>query len=396
MRLISDNKKYYFYAASIFLSRGLEYLILLVAPLVLSKQNYGDFEFYKRAIEFSSTILVFGLPTLMITYSKSNQSKTYLLLFSVLIILFLGAMTAPVLYFINYTFLLIPILFYSLFFSNGILQMYFLVAKGSNAASLFKILVSIIFYFGVYLGITYTKQPEQAFVTSGSFLFPFGLATLGYLIYSLKPKWGVLLKYFSLFKKLLISSATVVISTISNMMFMYSDIFILKLLSPNPSLEIADYSFVLNITNTIILIPMTLVQVDIEKIKNADYLWLKRYRKKNLLSIIVFSVFIVFLYVLLTKTYYKAFEDTGLLFIILFVGKFLQANSVFLGTQILIKKYFLENLKINLMTMLFNIVASYLFYQKLGLLGIAAVSMFSLIIRYILLSFYFNKMQSKK
>jgi hypothetical protein len=44
---------------------------------MLSKQDYGELEFYKRIIEFSSTILVFGLPTLLVTYSKSYRSKTY-------------------------------------------------------------------------------------------------------------------------------------------------------------------------------------------------------------------------------------------------------------------------------------------------------------------------------
>ena len=129
---IKGHKKYLFYGSSILFSRGVEYLILFFAPLMLSKQDYGELEFYKRIIEFSSTILVFGLPTLLVTYSKSYRSKTYLLIFSLVVIISLSMLTIPFLYYLNYLFLLIPILFYAIFFSNGVLQMYFLVAKGSN------------------------------------------------------------------------------------------------------------------------------------------------------------------------------------------------------------------------------------------------------------------------
>lgn len=50
-------------------------------------------------------------------------------------------------------------------------------------------------------------------------------------------------------------------------MFMYSDIFVITLLSTQVNKEIADYSFPLNIANALLIIPFTLVQVDIEKIK---------------------------------------------------------------------------------------------------------------------------------
>ena len=35
------HKKYFFYGCSILFSRGVEYLILFFAPLMLSKQDYG-------------------------------------------------------------------------------------------------------------------------------------------------------------------------------------------------------------------------------------------------------------------------------------------------------------------------------------------------------------------
>ena len=52
------------------------------------------------------------------------------------------------------------------------------------------------------------------------------------------------------------------------MMFLYTDILVIKVLSNNANLDIANYSFSLNISNVLVLIPLTLVQVDIEKLKN--------------------------------------------------------------------------------------------------------------------------------
>ena len=96
-------------------------------------------------------------------------------------------------------------------------------------------------------------------------------------------------------------------------------------------------------------------------------------------------------YFVFINTFYEAYKDTIILFLILFVGKIIQSNSVFLGTQVLIKKYFTENLKINLITVTFNVIASYLFYLKFGLLGIAFISVLSLAMRYIALMFYYKK-----
>jgi O-antigen/teichoic acid export membrane protein len=168
---------------------------------------------------------------------------------------------------------------------------------------------------------------------------------MGWLIYSLKPKIKIFFKYLKLFKKLLISSSTLVISTIANMMFMYSDIFIVKILSPNPSIEIANFSFVLNITNMIILIPMTLVQVDIEKIKKESYDWLQGYRKKTFIYTSAFSIFIMLGYFILINTFYEAYKDTMILFLILFVGKIIQSNSVFFGNTSFNQEIFHRKLK---------------------------------------------------
>jgi len=243
----------------------------------------------------------------------------------------------------------------------------------------------------VLLLILYSDEPVFAFVESAYYLLPIGMILIIWLIKSLKFRLNVFFKYFKLFKKLLVSSSTLVVSTMASMMFMYTDIFIVKFLSSSPSLEIANFSFILNITNMIVIVPMTLIQVDIEKIKEAGEEWLKGYRKKTLMYILMFAMVVTLCYVVLINSYYAAFSDTLILFVILIVGKIIQSHSVFLGTQILIKKYFSANLKINLVTVTFNIVSSYFCYLKFGLIGLAFMSTFSLFLRYLLLRYFYKK-----
>ena len=110
-------------------------------------------------------------------------------------------------------------------------------------------------------------NPEYSFVYVNYILLPPFLLGFLYFFYKrglLKLK---LIKYWRLFKKLILGSFSIVISNFVNITFLYMDILIIKLLSENENVEIADYSFSLNISNALLLIPLTLVQVDIEKLK---------------------------------------------------------------------------------------------------------------------------------
>ena len=132
--------KYLFYASSIIVSRGLEYFVLFYAALYLSKDAYGELEFYKKIIELGAVGLAFGLPSLLLTYTKSQNSKTYLNLLGVLFVLMLSIILIPVLWILDYQFLIIPILFHAIFFNNGIIPLFFITNFGSNKASLYKII----------------------------------------------------------------------------------------------------------------------------------------------------------------------------------------------------------------------------------------------------------------
>lgn len=383
--------KYFFYASSIIVSRGLEYFVLFYAALYLSKDAYGELEFYKKVIELLAVVLAFGLPSLLLTYTKSKNSKVYLNALAHFFIAFMALVVFPILWIFNYQFLIIPILFHAIFFNNGVMSVFFITQLGSNKASIYKTVTSFLFYTGVFLLLLFNPEPQKAFVVVNYYLIGIGALFSIIIFRKYQIKRSLLKGYFKLFKNLLISSLSLVVSNFANVMFLYTDIMILKLISNTPNVEIANYSFALNITNMIILIPMTLVQVDIEKFKKESHGWLQLYRKKIFIYTSAFSMLIMLGYFVLINTFYEAYKDTIILFLILFVGKIIQSNSVFLGTQVLIKKYFTENLKINLITVTFNVIASYLFYLKFGLLGIAFISVLSLAMRYMALMFYYKK-----
>ena len=380
---LKSNKKYIFYALSIVLSRGLEYFVLFYAALYLSKNSYGELEFYKKLIELLAVGLAFGLPSLLLTYTKSKNSKIYLNILSFIFITVLAAITLPILWIFEYQFLVIPILFHAIFFNNGVMPVFFITKLGSNKASLYKSATSFLFYTGVFLILLFHPEPPKAFVIVNYYLIGFGIIFLIILFKKYDIKLNILKKYFSLFKKLLLSSLTLVVSNFANIMFLYTDIMILKLISNTPNTDIADYSFALNIANMLILIPLTMVQVDIEKIKNS--INVKELNHKIVKFLLAFIALIILGYLFLINTFYNDYKETVYVFLIILFAKFFQSMSVIHGAMILIKKKFKINLGINLSILFLNIVLSYVLYTVFDVLGIALASLLTLIIRFNLL-----------
>lgn len=382
-------KRYLLYGSSIFLTRGLEYIVLLLAPLYLTKEDYGNLEFYKKFIELGGTILSFGLPTLILSYTKSIESKKYFTLISFIFITLLTVIISPFFYAFNIITLLIPVYFHSIFFNNGIIAPYTLVNYGSNYASYYKVLVSSLFYFIVLYFVFYGDRPELSFVNVNYILLPVFLIFIGYFINGGNIILVKLKRYWSLIKKLLINSFTLVLSNFANMMFLYADIMIIKLFSKN-SVDLADYSFALNISNAMILIPMTLVQVDIEKLKKESY-YFSILNKKIILLVILVALVQIALFVALTNTFFENYKSAFTVFIIIIIAKVFQSISVLYGAQVIIKKMFFENLLVNIIALFSNIFLSYFLYPNIGLFGVALASAISLIIRYILLIYIKRK-----
>src|SRR5690606_316421 len=80
------DKKYIYYGGSIDLSRGLEYVVRFFAAGYLGKEDYGQLVFYKKIIEVGSSVLAFGFPALILSYTKSKESKIYFYLLSLIFV----------------------------------------------------------------------------------------------------------------------------------------------------------------------------------------------------------------------------------------------------------------------------------------------------------------------
>ncbi len=380
--------RYLYYGGSIVVSRGLEYIVLFFAAHFLAKEDYGELEFYKKAVEIGSNILAFGFPALILSYTKSDESKIYFYWLSVFFVLGLGLLLLVAGIFNPIAILLVlTMVFYALFFSGGIAQSFQIVHLGSNFASIYKIVVSVLFY-GSVLGLVYFWEIKgQAYLFPSVLLLPLALLYAYMDFRRVGIVWDKVSKYWQLFKKLLLSSFTLVVSNFANLLFLYTDILVIKWLSSSANLEIADFSFALNVAGILLIISMTLIQVDIEKLKvNAAFLHALNI-KIVVLTLIVSVLLIVGYYVLITH-FFEQFGATFWLFLIILMGKFCLTVSNLFGTYLVILKKFTLNLNINLVFLLANIVCCILGYQAFGLIGLAVSSSVMLALRLGVLMFF--------
>lgn len=378
------HKRYLIYGSSIIFSRGLEYVILFFAAHYLVKSEYGELEYYKKIIEVGSSVFAFGFPALITSYTRGDANKKSFFFLSVLFVLFLAVLSSVILGFFNVLFLIIPFVFYAIFFNGGILPAFLLVYKGSNAASYYKSIVSVLFYSIIFVSIYYFDASSFAYVHVNYVLIPFATMYLLFLLFKYQIILREMKKYWRLFNKLLASSFTLVVSNFANLMFLYTDIFIIKLLSNDANVDIANYSFALNFSNMLMLIPLTLVQVDIEKLKLKKS-YVSELNRRLVIYVLFATLFILLFFVVATNYFFTDYQDILLLFLILLSAKFVQSFSPLYGSMLIINKMFKENLIINLLTLLMNIILSYILFDYFQLIGVAVSSVIFLIIRQVIL-----------
>ena len=144
-------------------------------------------------------------------------------------VLFISIVSLPILYLTKTLFLLIPFIFYALFFTGGITPIYVLVSKSSNKAAYYKIIIALLFYGVIFILLKYFNITSRAFVKVNYILLP--VLSLWFLKEIIKQKIILqkALSYWALLKKLLLKSFSLVVSNFANLMFLYTDIFIISL-----------------------------------------------------------------------------------------------------------------------------------------------------------------------
>lgn len=338
-----------------------------------------------------SSVLAFGFPALILSYTKSKESKIYFYLLSIIFVLaLLLSLSIVGLFSLNWFLLILAMGFYGMFFTGGISQSYQMVHLGSNFASVYKILISVLFYGGVFCLIYFTGIKGEAYLYPAIFLLPIMLLYTYFDFKKIKLELRKLKRYWELFRKLLLNSFTLVVSNFANLMFLYTDILLIKILSKSANTEIADFSFALNVVSVLLIVSTTLIQVDIEKLKNKkNYVF--ALQKKILILTLVLSLFLMFTYYIIINNFYLHFKETFTLFLILLIGKIFSSQASLYGTNLVILKKFRLNLNVNLIFLSLNVFSCIIGYQILGLIGLGLASSSMLLIRCLVYYFYNKK-----
>lgn len=389
MKFIKKNINYLYYSFSILFGKGLEYLWFFIISYYATKQQYGDFELYKKIIEFASVIVSLGFPGLIITFSKNLKEKNDFFLAGIFSSIILSVFLALLFWLIgfNYLFLIIPILFFALFhYSNSIYQSYNLVVKGSRYASMYKNIVSILFSISVLGFFFFIEDKEMSIVYSS-----YPLLILGF-IYLIKDfDFGQVSSVFKRVKETLeeqyYNGTVIFITTIVNTSFLATDVFIISYFAGSEDTRLADYSFPLMIASAMFIIPRTLTSVDVEDYKKSHSKFKKSAKKILWLSLLA-GLGLILLYLILINTAFTEYSNTLVIFFIILLAKFIQCVTgpygVFLGT----KGIFAYQLKVLLGSLAFNVLFSILVFERFDLVGIAVVSLIGILIRFI---FYYIK-----
>ena len=140
---------------------------------------------------------------------------------------------------------------------------------------------------------------------------------------------------------------------------------------------------------------MTLVQVDIERLK-SDKRYVKRLNKNITYLVLLSALILIFIFYLLTGYIFTSFEDMFVLFLLILVSKIFQALSTLYGTMIVVKKRFKTNFLINIIAFVSNIILSVVLFSKLGIYGVAVASLFSISLRQIFLVKYYRNIINNK
>lgn len=389
------HKNYLIYGGSILFSRGLEYAVLFFAAHYLTKNDYGELEFYKKLIEVVSSVLAFGFPILLLSYTRSRESKLYFYILSILFVIGLSTISIFIgLFYADWLILLPALIFFALFFTGGIAQSYQLVQNGSNYASIYKMAVAFLFYTAMFVLIYFYNVKGKAFIYPSYLLLPIAILFSYVTISATKINFGKVRRYWKLFRGLLSSSFTLVISNFSSMMFLYIDILVIKLISLSPNAEIAEFSFGLNVASILLIVANTLVQVDIEKLKNQRG-YLNILNKKILTLTLSLALFLLIgYYLLINSGYFDSYKYTFVLFMFILTGKIFATFSNLFGTNLAILKKFKVNLYINLSVLMLNLIVCVVVYRLFGLLGIAISGAVILAIRYFIFRFFSKKYYS--
>lgn len=391
--LFAAYRKYIWYAFSIVFGRGLEYFVYFLIAYYLTKDAYGEFEFYKKIIEFFPSVLSVGGAALILTYTKSKESKINFFVINTFIVAAIILFAIPFSIYFKESLLVLSLFYFSVFhYSNSTIQSYNLVMHGSAFASKYKIVVSILFS-AVLLAIFYfTNYNVRSLIYAGSIFSVLFLVYFAYILFQNKNLLNNSKRYIGLYKKQTFNSFTLMFNTLVNQGFLVTDIFVIKFLSETDSnIMVSEFGFVLMIGSMLLMVPQTISTVDIESYKYGIENF-KASVRKNVLFILLGTFVIAIFYFVSINSFFDKYSNTVVLFLIVLLAKIIQSISIPYGNFIATRRKYMEMFQVNLITFIFNIIFSAgLYYYTQSLIAVAIVSCFALLLRFAILYNLFTK-----
>lgn len=418
-QIIGNSLKLFkFLTFSFFKSSGalLTFGYIFLSTKVLSPTEYGILALLITLINLGGGVLSFGIPAYLFEIMSSKKhlkkfnEKIKLIFIIILSISFFFLLIT------NYYSNFISIWFFknneynfainllgSLFFFailNRIFSSYFITTKkyyvstiGDNFLFPFFILIFLLFSF-VLKDINF-----NTFIKFVLFLIP--IISLYYLFF-IKINFTFLniKTSFKKYKEFLKPCFDLTLVSISGIILISSDIIILGILSEPTS--VSNYHIATKVSSVIALILASSMSFyygkSLKLFKENDFDALrKQVYKVNLHSLLISLAFLIFILLTYNQIIKYFFYDVDIIILkkLIFILCFGQFVNVIFGYQgsllIIISKYRRVVSNIFLFTVLFNILTSIYAFYLFGTLGIAIATMLSIILRELLISYFFKR-----
>ena len=389
---------------------------IFLSNKILSPTEYGIFALLITFINLGGAILSFGIPPYIfeIMSSKSHMKRFH----------------EKLKYIFNFVILISAVFFLFTNYYSDIISIWFF--KNSEYSFVINLLGLLIFFaISNKIFSSYFIATEKYFISTigDNFLFPFFILIFLFISFVLKVvSFNIFLKFtlflvplislyyllfikinlsflyikttFKKYKEILKPFTDLTVISISGVILITSDIIIIGILSEPAS--VSNYHIATKVAAVINLILISSQSfyygksLKLFKENNIKALR-KQIYKVNFYSLVTGLLLLIFITLTYNQLIKYFFYDIDMLILktLIFVLCFGQFINLIFGYQgsllVITTKYRRIVSNIFLFTVLFNILTSILAFYLMGLLGVALATMLSIVLRELLISYFFKK-----
>jgi len=377
-------------------SAGIKFLTFLLISKLLSKDNFGLYNFFLSFFSLSSLFIIFGFHRTIFKF-KSIQILGFFLKISFLTFIIYFTLFSAIQYLNffdvfnnlkNYNYILLYVFVLSVF---SVFFSYFRVLSLLKIENIYTkflyptiFLIFLIFVFSLNVKLIFTDIYIYDLVIMSMLIF------IAFYFHKKKFSNFFLETKESKRKILQYSSKILIINVLTRATFLFDILFIGFMLQPS---DVAEYSIALKLTLGITIIVSVFSKVFEKNLSKTNNSTENIKKIINLLfTITVFVSIVIFLfYSEIIYFFGKNYENIKIIFVILMISKII--DSLF-GLYIILLLYKnQENIMIMISSFSFilSLVLNYIFILSFGLLGAAYASLISILLFGIMSYSYINK-----